>query len=75
LLLYTRSWENAVEVTVIDVLLPGVLLIGVATLTVVLWRLRRSEVLGQDRYELLRNQHERLELLREERRMLMEELA
>ena len=35
---------------------------------------RRSEELGEGRFELLRDQHERLELLREERRMLLHEL-
>ena len=35
---------------------------------------RRSEELGEGRFELLRDQHERLELLREERRMLLDEL-
>src|SRR5687768_8750296 len=35
---------------------------------------RRSEELREGRFELLRDQHERLELLREERRMLLDEL-
>jgi SMC interacting uncharacterized protein involved in chromosome segregation len=35
---------------------------------------RRSEVRGEDRYELLRDQHDRMEFLREERQMLIEEL-
>jgi hypothetical protein len=35
---------------------------------------RRSEELGEGRFELLRDQHERLELLREERTMLLDEL-
>ena len=35
---------------------------------------RRSEGLGEDRNELLRDQYERLELLREERQVLIEEL-
>src|SRR5918998_3720082 len=34
----------------------------------------RAEKLGEDRFELLRDQQERLELLREERRVLTEEL-
>src|SRR5918998_245656 len=34
----------------------------------------RAEKLGEDRFELLRDQQERLELLREERRVLSEEL-
>jgi hypothetical protein len=35
---------------------------------------RRAEELGEGRFELLRDQHDRLELLREERRMLLDEL-
>ena len=35
---------------------------------------RRSEELGESRYVLLRDQNDRLEMLREERRMLVEEL-
>ena len=35
---------------------------------------RRSEALGEDRNELLRDQYERLEVLREERQVLIEEL-
>ena len=35
---------------------------------------RRAEELGEGRFELLRDQHERLELLREERRMLLDVL-
>jgi hypothetical protein len=61
----------------IDVLLPGVMLVGIATLIVAVGALRssrRSEGLGEDRYELLRNQHEQLEILREERQVLVEEL-
>jgi hypothetical protein len=34
----------------------------------------RAEELGEGRFDLLRDQHERLELLREERRMLLDEL-
>jgi hypothetical protein len=51
--------------------------LGVATLVAAigtLWGARRAEELGEGRFELLRDQHERLELLREERRMLPEEL-
>jgi hypothetical protein len=51
--------------------------VGIATLVVAVGALRsarRSEELGENRFELLREQHERLELLREERRMLVEEL-
>ncbi len=42
--------------------------LGVATLAAALGALRgarRAEELGEDRFELLRDQHERLELLRE----------
>ena len=49
----------------------------VATLAAALAALRssrRAERLGEDRLVLLRDQHERLELLREERRVLTEEL-
>ena len=49
--------------------------LGVATLSVAVGALRsarRGEQLGEDRLELLRDQHERLELLREERRTLTE---
>ena len=35
---------------------------------------RRAEELGEGRFELLRDQHDRLELLREERRVLLDEL-
>ena len=60
-----------------DVLLPVVLLISIVTLAIAIGTLRssrRSEGLGEDRYELLRNQHNWLEALREERTMLMEAL-
>src|SRR3712207_1991078 len=60
-----------------EVLLAVVLVLGMATLAVAIGTLRssrRSEELGEGRYELLRDQHERLELLREERRVLVEEL-
>src|SRR5215204_264659 len=58
-------------------LLGVILLVGVATLAVTIGTLRssrRSEGLGEDRYELLRDQHDRLEMMREERRMLTEQL-
>src|SRR5919199_814373 len=61
----------------INLLLPAVLLVSVVTLAVAIGALRssrKSESLGEDRYELLRDQHDRLEMLREERRMLTEEL-
>jgi predicted nuclease with TOPRIM domain len=51
--------------------------LGSATLRVAVGSLRsarRSEQLGEDRFELLRDQAERLELLREERRTLTEKL-
>src|SRR5215216_5234767 len=60
-----------------DLLLPAVLLVSIVTLAIAIGALRssrRSENLGEDRYELLRDQHDRLEMLREERRMLTEEL-
>src|SRR4028119_852338 len=60
-----------------DLLLPAVLLFSVVTLAVPIGALRssrRSEGLGENRYELLRDQNERLEMLREERRMLTEQL-
>jgi len=58
-------------------LIVGVLLVGIATLAVAVGALRssrRSEEVGEDRRELLRDQHERVQLLREERQMLVEEL-
>ena len=51
--------------------------LGVANLVAAVGALRgarRAEELGEGRFELLRDQHERLELLREERRMLLDEL-
>ncbi len=60
-----------------NLLVPAVLLVSIVTLVIAIGILRssrRSENLGEDRYELLRDQHDRLELLREERRMLTEEL-
>ena len=61
----------------IEALLPVVLLVGVATLALTVRTLRSArmaEDLGEDRFELLRDQNERPELLREERRMLIAEL-
>src|SRR5215213_9806945 len=61
----------------IDLLLSAVLLVSIVTLAVAIGALRssrRSSDLGEDRYELLRDQHDRLEMLREERRLLREEL-
>jgi hypothetical protein len=61
----------------IGMLLVSVLLVGIVTLVAILVTLRssrRAEELGEDRYELLRDQQEWLELLREERKMLTEKL-
>src|SRR5215218_11284146 len=60
-----------------DLLLTVNLLASVASLSVAILTFRssrRSEDLGEDRYELLRDQQDRLEMLREERRMLTEQL-
>ena|SRR5215211_6395723 len=65
------------DVLLTAVLLGSILLVSILTLAGTILSLRssrRSEVLGEDRYELLRDQRDRLELLREERRMLIEEL-
>ncbi len=51
--------------------------VGVANLGAAIGALRgtrRAEELREGRFELLRDQHDRLELLREERRMLLDEL-
>jgi len=51
--------------------------LGVANLVAAIGALRgtrRAEEIGEERLELLSDQHERLELLREERRMLLDEL-
>jgi hypothetical protein len=56
----------------------GSLLVSVTTLYVVLGvrrSTRRAERAGDERLEILREQQERLGLLREERRMLEEELG
>lgn len=56
----------------------GALAIGVVTLVVavlILGSARRSEQVGEERLEMLREQRERLALLNAERRMLLEELA
>jgi hypothetical protein len=61
----------------IDALLPIVLVISATILVVTVRTLgssRRAEDLGEDRYEFLRDQRERLDMLREEHRMLTEEL-
>ncbi len=76
----SRSVEKEKE-EMINVLLTAVLVVGIVTLAVALavmvrtlWSSRRSEELGEGSYELLRGQHERLEVMREERQMLLEEL-
>jgi pyruvate/2-oxoglutarate dehydrogenase complex dihydrolipoamide acyltransferase (E2) component len=65
------------DVSLPVVLMVSILLVSILTFAVTIRNLRssrRSEALGEDRYELLRDQHDRLELLREERQMLIEEL-
>jgi chromosome segregation ATPase len=65
------------EVSLPAVLLGSILLVIILTLAGTILSLRssrRSEALGEDRYELLRDQWDRLEFLREERRMLIEDL-
>lgn len=55
----------------------GTLAVGVVTLVVavlILGSARRSEQVGEERLEMLREQRERLELLNAERRLLQEEL-
>jgi len=59
-----------------DASLPRPQCLGVANLVAAIGALRgarRAEVLGEGRFELLRDQHERPPLLREERRMLLDE--
>jgi chromosome segregation ATPase len=59
------------------VILVSILLVSILTLAVAIRTLlssRRSEIVGEDRYELLRDQWDRLEFVRQERRMLLEEL-
>jgi hypothetical protein len=61
----------------IDLLLPVVLFVGIVTLAVAIVTFRsarRSETLNEGRYEFLREQHDRLMLLREERQMLIEQM-
>jgi chromosome segregation ATPase len=60
-----------------NVLLVIVLAVSVVTLTVTVRTLQgsqRSEDLGEDRFQLLRDQHEQLDMLREEWHVLIEEL-
>src|SRR5918993_283476 len=73
------SFKETMVVDKLSGMLPFLALgaLGVANLVAAIGALRatrRAEELGEGRYELLRDQHERLELLREERRMLLEEL-
>jgi chromosome segregation ATPase len=65
------------DVLITAVLLASILLVSILTLAATIRSLlssRRSEALGENRYELLRDQWDRLEFLREERRTLIEEL-
>ena len=65
------------DVLPLVVILVSIFLVGLLTLAVAIRTMRssgRSEMLGEDRYELLRDQWNRLEVLREERQMLIEEL-
>jgi hypothetical protein len=60
-----------------DASLPRPQCLGVANLVAAIGALRgarRAEVLGEGRFELLRDQHERPPLLHEERRMLLDVL-
>lgn len=59
-------------VTLLSILVVSTLTLATAIRT--LLSSRRSERIGEDRYELLRDNWDRLEMLREERRMLTEEL-
>jgi septal ring factor EnvC (AmiA/AmiB activator) len=59
------------------VILVSILVVSILTLAVAIRTMRssrRSEMLGEDRYEFLRDQSERLAVLREERQMLIDEL-
>jgi pyruvate/2-oxoglutarate dehydrogenase complex dihydrolipoamide acyltransferase (E2) component len=75
-----KRGEKVVQMTGLSltvVLLVCILLVSVMILAVAIRNLlssRRSEVLGEDRYELVRDQWKRLESMREERQMLTEEL-
>jgi hypothetical protein len=65
------------DVRMVDLLLSVVLVIAFSILAVAVLTLRssrRSEALGEDRYEMLRDHNERLELLREERQLFVDEL-
>ena len=72
------SLEETMFVDKVSGMLPFLALgaLGVANLVAIgaLQSARRAEELGEGRFELLRDQHERLELLREESRVLLDEL-
>ncbi len=66
------------DVSLLTGLLATILAVSILTLAIAIRNLhssRRSVALGEDRYELLRDQQGRLEVLREERQMLIEELG
>jgi chromosome segregation ATPase len=65
------------SVSLLGALLGSILLVSILTLAATIRTLRssrRSEELGEDRYALVSEQRDRLDLLREERRMLLDEL-
>lgn len=65
------------SVSLLAALLGSILLVSILTLAATVRTLRssrRSEALGESRYELLSDQWNRLEILHEERRMLSDEL-
>lgn len=65
------------DVSLLTSLLATILAVSILTLVIAIRNLRssrRSVALGEDRYELLRDQQQRLEILREERQQLMGEL-
>jgi chromosome segregation ATPase len=66
-----------ISVSLLAALLGSILLVGILTLAAIIRTLRssrRSEALGEDRYELLSEQRDRLRFLHEERRTLLDEL-
>jgi hypothetical protein len=73
------SFKETMVVDKLSGMLPFLALgaLGVVNLVAAVGALRgarRTEELGEGRFELLRDQHDRLELLREERGMLLDEL-
>jgi DNA repair exonuclease SbcCD ATPase subunit len=65
------------DVSLLAVLLGSILLVSILTLAGTILNLRssrRSETFDEERNKLLREQWDRLEILREERRMLIEDL-